>query len=160
MPKLNFLALLFWFTTCFSGSPHANLKFLVLAFKNLGSSKTACLVLSFFFLHLSLCQWYQPSTIHLFTPPTNKHLLLPCCPNLCTDFLNSASCCDAHRQNAKLKRLDWEVTSYSWQVFLYQNKIQNKTIRKKRTAQHFLMVELSWLLLPQHQEANIGLQRY
>lgn len=52
-----------------------NLKFLVLAFKNLGSSKAACLVLSFFFLHFSLCQWYQPSTIHLFTPPTNKHLL-------------------------------------------------------------------------------------
>lgn len=84
-----------------------NLKFLVLAFKNFGSSKTACLVLSFFFF----CTFLYVSVTSL-QPFTYSHLLqtspllLLCCPNLCTDFLNSASCCDAHRQKAKYKCLD------------------------------------------------------
>lgn len=116
-----------------------NFKFLVLAFKNLGSSKAACLVLSFFFsapFSMSVIPAFNHSLIHTSYKQTSPLLLL-WCPNLCTDFLNSASCCDAHRQKAKYKCLDWEVTSYGWQVFLYLNETQNKTLRKK--GQHNIL---------------------
>lgn len=51
-----------------------NLKFLVLAFKNFGSSKTACLVLSFFFsapFSMSVLPAFNHSLIHT----SYKHLL-------------------------------------------------------------------------------------
>lgn len=49
--------------------------FLFLLSRTLAAVRLLVWSCHFFFLHLSLCQWYQPSTIHLFTPPTNKHLL-------------------------------------------------------------------------------------
>lgn len=112
-----------------------NSNFLFLSSGTLAAIRLLVCSCHLFFLHLSLCQWYQPSTIHLFTPPTNKHLLFcfSAAPNLCTDFLNSASCCDAYRKKAKLKCLDWEVTSYSWQVF---NKIKPKINPPEKKGQY------------------------
>lgn len=55
--------LLFWPMTCFSESSRSNLRFLVLIFRAFGSSKTACLLLSFFSAPFSV------SVIPAFNPP-------------------------------------------------------------------------------------------
>lgn len=115
----SYLPLLFWFMACFSESPHSNLTFLVLIFRALGSSKTACLLLSFFSAPFSV------SVIPAFNLPlihTSYRQISPASvlPLLCalTSWTQPPAVMNTGKTPSK-KYLKGAVTNCNWWMIIY-----------------------------------------